>query len=279
MATANFVPKIWAATIMRELHNNLVAKKICTAEYTGEIKKKGDTVYFNGLAKPTIGSYTGATIAYEALQDSRAALPVDQADYFAFKIGDIEKIQSEMDLKGSQAQEAAFGLQQAADSYIMGLYSQLTAGVTATITSANVLSSIGTLKQLLAEANVPENSMWMCIPPWLQIKLELAGIKFQINNGLESGKGGIKFSDELGFDLYVTNQVKNTGTVATPISQVMAGSYNAIAYADQMTETEEIRLIDTFDTAARGLHVYGGKIIKPKEIALGVFTLGAETTI
>lgn len=279
MSTSNFVPKIWAATIMRELHNNLVAKKICTKEYTGEIKKKGDAVYFNGLAKPTIASYTGADITYENLQDSRITLLVDQANYFAFKVGDIEKVQAELDVKGSQAQEASFGLQQEADSYIMGLYAQLTADATVTITSANVLSSIGALKQKLAEANVPENSMWMVIPPWLKLKLELAGIKFAINNGLKSGNGGLSWTDQLGFDMFVTNQVKNTGTVAVPISQVMAGSYNSICYADQLTDTEELRLQTTFDTAVRGLHVYGGKIIRPKEIKLGVFTYAAESTI
>ena len=59
----------------------------------------------------------------------------------------------------------------------------------------------------------------------------------------------------------------------------MAGSKNAIAFADQITETEDIRLIDTFDTAVRGLHVYGAKVIKPLELATGSLTFGAETTI
>jgi len=279
MATANFVPKIWAATIMRTLEDNLIARKICNTEYTGAIKTKGDAVYFNGMADPTISTYTGATISYENLQDSRITLLVDQADMFAFKVGDIEKVQAELDVKGSQAQRAAYGLKKACDTVIMGMYS--TAGKTvtaATITTLNVLSVIGSYQQLLQESNVPESDMWMVIPPWLQLKLKLAGVKFQIKNGINK-TGSILWTDELGFDMYVTNQVINTGTVAVPISQVMAGSKNAIAFADQITETEDIRLIDTFDTAVRGLHTYGMKNVKPLELVSGALTMGTETVI
>ena len=279
MATANFAPKVWAATILRTLEDNLVGKKICNTQYTGEISKAGDAVYFNGMADPTISSYTGSTISYEALQDARITLLVDQADIFAFKVGDIEKAQAEMDIKGSQAQRAAYGLRKACDTYIMGLYAQAGNVVTAaTITTANVLSVIGAFQQVLLENNVMEGEMFMVIPPWLKLKLELAGVKFQINNGT-NGKGAMPWTDQLGFDIYVTNQVKNTGTVATPVSQIMAGSKNAIAFADQITETEDIRLIDTFDTAVRGLHVYGARVIKPLELATGSLTFGAETTI
>jgi hypothetical protein len=279
MSTANFVPKIWAATIMRTLEDNLIARKICNTTYTGTIKTKGDAVYFDGLADPTISPYTGATISYENLQDSRITLLVDTADMFAFKVGDIEKVQAELDLKGSQAQRAAYGLKKACDTSIMGLYTGAGKIVTAaTITTANVLSVIGSFQQLLQESNVPESEMWTVIPPWLQLKLKLAGVKFQIKNGINE-TGSILWTDELGFDMYVTNQVVNTGTVAVPISQIMAGSKNAIAFADQITETEDLRLIETFDTAVRGLHTYGKKIVKPLELVSGALTFGAETLI
>jgi hypothetical protein len=279
MSTSNFVPKIWAATILRTLEDNLVAKKICNTQYTGQISKQGDAVYFDGLADPTISSYTGEKITYENLQDSRTTLIVDQADMFAFKVGDIEKIQAALDLKGSQAQRAAYGLKKACDTYIMGLYTQAGKTVTAaTITTANVLSVIGDFQQKLAESNVPESDMWMVVPPWLKLKLTLAGVKFQISNGV-NGKGSMAWTNELGFDMYVTNQVVNTGTADTPVSKIMAGSKNAIAFANQITDTEDIRLVDYFETAVRGLNTYGAKVIKPLELVSGSLTYGVETTI
>lgn len=279
MSTKNFAPKVWAATILRTLESKLVGKKICNTDYTGEIKKAGDAVYFNGLADPTIFSYTGADISYEALEDSRVTLLVDQADAFAFKVGDIEAAQASMDMKGSQAQRAAYKLAQSCDTFIMGKYVDAGKTVTAaTITSANVLSFIGAFKQKLAESDVDVSDMWMVIPPWMQLKLELAGVKFSINEGIK-GKGGMMWCDTLGFDIYVTNQVINTGSEATPVSHIMAGSGMALAMADQITETETLRAINTFDDLVRGLHVYGVKVVKDQELVTGAATFGAETTI
>jgi hypothetical protein len=275
----NFKPKIWAATILRDLHPNLVAKQICTKEYTGEIKQKGDTVYFDGLAAPTITAYTDADITYEDLQDARVSLVVDQGDYFAFQVSDIDKVQAELDQQGSQAQEASFGLAQAADTYIMGLVSTLSASVTATVTSANVLGVISEISRYLKQANVNGRG-WIALPPWLTLKLKLAGIQFQYKNGA-NGKNGLSWTQELDMDVYETNQVKAGAgsTAAVPVSEVMAGSYNAIVYADQLTETETLRLEKRFKTAVRGLHVYGAKIVRPKQIVRATLTFGAETTI
>jgi hypothetical protein len=147
-----------------------------------------------------------------------------------------------------------------------------------TITSANIFSKVGEVQQSLAQNNVSDSDMWMVIPPWVRLKLELAGVKFQIANGV-NGTGGMAWTDALGFDIYVTNQVANTGTVATPVSKVMAGSYNSIAFASQILETEAMRLETTFDTGVRGLHVYGAKVIQPNLLHTATFTYSAETTI
>jgi len=278
MSISNFIPQIWSTKILRTLEDNLVAKRVCTLESEGEIKKFGDTVLFNGLSDPTINSYTGSSITYEGLQDASVALLIDQQQYFAFKVGDIEKAQANVDVKGSQADRAAYKLQQAADSYVMGLHGQASLTSSATITSATTFSVIGEIQKSLAQANVSDSDMWMIIPPWIRLKLELAGVKFQVNNGT-NGTGGMAWTDALGFDIYVTNQVVNTGTLATPISKVMAGSYNSIAFASQIMETESVRLIDTFDTAIRGLHVYGAKVIQPNLLHTATLTYAAETII
>lgn len=278
MTISNFIPQIWSTKILRTLEDNLVAKRICTLEAEGDIKKFGDTVIFNGLADPTISAYSGSSITYENLQDASSVLLINQQDYFAFKVTDIEKAQAVVDVKGSQADRAAYKLQQSADSYVMGLHGQAGLTSSATITSITTFSVIGAIQQSLAQNNVSDSDMWMIIPPWVRLKLELAGVKFQVNNGV-NGTGGMAWTDALGFDIYVTNQVVNTGTVAAPVSKVMAGSYNAIAFASQILETEAIRLEQTFDTGIRGLHVYGAKVIQPNLLHTATLTYSAETQI
>lgn len=278
MAVApNFIPTIWSTKIIRTLEDNLIAKKICSREHEGDIKKAGDTVKFNGLSDPTIKDYAGA-VTYEELQDAGVTMIIDQQKYFAFKIDDVDKAQMNIDAKDSQAARAAYKLRETADTFILSKYVDANHKVTGTITTANVLSKIGEVSQRLAEQNVPENDRFIIITPWLQLKLDLAGVKFQINNGIH-GTGGMAWAKVMNLDVFVTNQVVNTGTTETPISHCLAGAYNSIVYADQIVETEMIRLETQFANAVRGLHVYGGKTIRPDLLVDAEFTFGAETTI
>lgn len=275
--TPGFVPTLWSTKILRVLEDNLVAMKICSTEMEGEIKKAGDTVRFSGLSDPTISNYSG-TVSYETLKDASVELKIDQQKYFAFKVDDIDKAQANIDEKGSQASRAAFLMRETLDTYVMGKYTDCNLSVTGTITTANVLSKFAEISQALQQVNVPESDTFVIIPPWLRIKLQLAGIKFLINEGI-NGTGGMAWTKELGFDVYVTNQVVNTGTVPVPISQVMAGRYNSIVFAHQVTETESLRLEGQFADAVRGLDVFGAKMIRPDLMVQAAFTYGAETTI
>jgi hypothetical protein len=277
-ATPNFIPTIWDTQILRVLEDNLIAKKICNRKHEGQIKQAGDTVKFQGLSDPTINTYAG-TVSYEELKDSGLVMQIDQQKYFAFKVDDIDKAQTNIDEKGSQATRAAYKLRETADTFIMNKYADANISVSGTITTANVLSKVGEVCQKLAEVNVSENDTFMVIPPWMRLKLQLAGIKFSINEGLK-GTGGMAWTNELGFDMYVTNQVVNLGSAATPQSQIIAGAYNSIMYADQIINTQYFdKLEDSFDCAVRGLHVYGAKVIRPDLLVNFDATFGAETTI
>jgi hypothetical protein len=150
--------------------------------------------------------------------------------------------------------------------------------LSATITSANVISYVSELARQLYENNVDESNMFMLLPPWLMLKLKIAGVSFSINEGV-NGKGGMFWTKELGFDTFVTNTVYNSGTQATPVSTVLAGSYQSIGYADQMLKTRNIELSGSRATQLDGGVIWGYKLIKPKELAKGTFTLGAESAI
>lgn len=283
MSTQNFKPAFWAATVMRTLEDNLVAKKICNQEWVGELKKAGDSVYFPGLADPTISDYTGAALTYEALEDASLKLTVDQQKSYSFLVDDIDAAQAQVNMKNSQIKRAAYLMQRTVDTFVFGLYAQAQANAAAitdaTCDTATILNDIGLLYQYLAENNVPDGQMWLVIPPWVKLKLMEAGIKFAINEGI-NGTGGLAWAKgELGFDIYVSNNVYNGGTAAAPVSSVLAGSYNAIGFADQVSKTEAFRHQDYFSDACRGLYTFGARVLKPKELALATLTYAAETAI
>ncbi len=273
MALNAFIPELWAATILRTLENNLVATKICNTEYTGEIKKHGDTVHFGQLADVTIGTYAGS-ITYEELNGTDIPVPVDQQDYFAFKVSDIDAAQANVALQSSQAARAAYQLRDKCDKYILGLYAQAGKTITNTaVNSVNVFEAISDMSLALDEANVPNESKWIVIPPWVKHKLLLAGVKFGVKNGID-GQNGVDWTKELGFDLYVSNNV----ALASGASCCLGGSKNAIAFADQVTNTRAMDLEDSFDVGVSGLHLFGAKTIKADELVCGKLTKAAEPT-
>jgi hypothetical protein len=277
--TRGFIPELYDASVLRTLEDNLVMKKICTAKIKAPIKEYGDTVYFTDLGEATITDYTG-TITHEDLKDSQVAMLIDKTKTFAFKVQDVDALMTNLDTKGSQSQRAAYNLKDSIEKdFFQNVGANANAGtaITATVTSANVISTLQLFAQRLADNNVIDSNMFMVIPPWIRYKLKMAGILFEINNGL-NGKGGMAWTQDLGFDTYVTNTVYNAGTADTPISTILAGSYQSIGYADHQLTTRSIELPTTRAIGIDGGLIYGYKVIKPKELIKGTLTLGVESS-
>jgi len=280
IATPNTIPKLYEAKILRTLEKNLVAKKLCNAKTSSPITKYGDTVYFPSLADPTIGNYTGADFTYEDLQDAQLAMFIDQQKYFAFRVDDIDEAQSVMDMKNSQLDRAAYGLRDEADKRVFTHYAEAHNQLTeAGVTSATIFSSIARIARVLDEQNVPANQRWMAINPIVKERMVLAGIRFQVENGGEGINGGVQFADYLDFKVYVSNNLHTTGADETQVAYVMAGSDNAIAFADQLMNTRIMPLERSFKMGCSGLYVYGSKVIKAKELVTSAMTFAAESTI
>ena len=273
MSNYNSIEKVISAEILRTNEDNLLANKICNTSFVGDIKNRGDSVTFVGLNDPTVYDYEG-TVNYEDIDDSAVILSIDQDKAFSFKVADLEALRSSLGLKDSQAKRASYNLKKEVDTYVFSLHRK--AGTTmdaTTVTPANVLQLIGEVKETLEKANVQDGRTWIVVPPFVKTKLMLAGIKFQINNGV-NGSGTIGFTDELGCDIFVSNQLatEDDGSV-----HMMAGSYNAIAYAEQLLDVQYIdRLENSFDSAVRGRIVYGAKVIKPEELVSVAVTDGGN---
>lgn len=275
-----FIPELYDASVYRTLEDNLVLKQIVKAPLKAPIKEYGDTVYFTDLADATISDYTG-TLTAEELKDSQIAMLINKTKTFAFKVQDVDGLMANLDVKGSQSERAAYNLKDAVEKDVfqnVGADANAGTALSATITSANVISYTSELARQLYENNVQDSNMFMLVPPWYAVKLKLAGIAFSINQGI-NGKGGLQWSKDLGFSVYVTNTVYNSGTQASPVSTVLAGSYQSIGYADQMLSTRAIELSGSRATQIDGGMVYGYRVIKPKELAKLTATFGSESSI
>lgn len=278
--TKGFQPELYDASVYRTLEDNLVLKQICKAPIKSPIKEYGDTVYFTDLGDPTITDYVGSLTA-EDLTDSQIAMLINKTKTFCFKVQDIDGLMNNLDVESSQSQRAAYSLKDAIEKDVfqnIGTDANAGTALTETITSANVIGKVSELARQLYENNVQDSNMFMLLPPWMMIKLKIAGITFSINEGV-NGKGGMFWTKELGFSTYITNTVYNSGTQAAPVSTVLAGSYQSIGFVEKMLSTRNIELAASRATQLDGGAIYGYKLTKPKELAKGVFTFGAETTV
>jgi hypothetical protein len=275
-----FIPELYDASVYRTLEDNLVLNQICKAPIKAPIKEYGDTVYFTDLGDPTITDYTG-TLTAEDLVDSQVAMLIDKTKTFCFKVKDVDQLMANIDAKGSQTERAAYQLKDKIERDVftnVGADANAGTPLTATITSANVISYVSELARPLYENNVTEDNMWVLLPHWMKLKLQIAGISFSINEGV-NGKGGMFWTKDLGFTTYVSNTVYNAGTQGTPISTVLAGSYQSIGFAKKMLKTRDIELATTRAIQLDGGTIYGYRVIKPKELMKGTFTFGAESAI
>lgn len=279
-----FLPKIWDAKVYRTLENNLVVKKICTAKSTKQAKGYGDTLYFNGLGDPTIGDYSGS-LTYEDLVSSQIALLIDQQKKYSFKITDVEGIMANVDLEGSQASRAGYALANEVEKEVFGNSDSTaiagaghTAPADTTCDSTSILSGISGMIRILQENNVRRNNIWVLVPPWVQERLMLAGIVFQIKDG-GAINGGVDFVKYNGATIYVSNNVYNSNTAADPVSTILAGSYDAIVYSEVLNKSRAMELEGSFEVGLSGLLVFGSKVVKPKELVKKIVTAVAETNV
>ncbi|MFD8839853.1 phage major capsid protein [Streptomyces griseofuscus] len=284
MSIQNFKPGIWSAQLLTALRNSLVYAQpdIVNRNYEGEITSHGQSVHITTIGDPTIFDYdSGDTINYEDVETAGTDLVIDQAKAFAFKIDDVDKAQALLNPMAQMAQNAAYGLRDRADAYVASLYTgAASANVVGSTGSPITLGSTPTdaydkvlvpLRTKLNRANVPSEGRYVVVSPEFSGDLLKDSRFIKVN---ESGDGGQALRNGMvgraaGFDILESNNTPNpTGNVQV----IQAGYPGAITYAEQILETEALRLQSTIADAIRGLHVYGGKLLRPTGIAVAFVT-------
>lgn len=285
MAVNSFIPMIWSARLLVALQKALVFANLVNRDYEGEIANQGDSVKIGGIGAITLSDYVknSTSLSWQQLADASQTLIIDKAKYFAFKVDDVDKAQTNVALMDAAMQEAAYTLADALDQYVAAMHAQAAAankiggdaGSAKTVGFATS-GEVDPYKQLvdcgvvLDEANVPKEGRWIVLPPWYEGMLR-KGNNFMANVTSPQGQTVVingYIGKVAGFDTYTSNNVTTDGA-GTPTYRVMFGTRAAISLAVQKAATmEAIRLQDSFADGVRGLQLYGGKVIRPA--ALGV---------
>ena len=100
LPNGNFSPVIYSKQVQLAFRKSSVVEGITNSDYFGEIAQMGDTVKIIKEPEITVKSYArGTTITPQDLDDEDFSLVVDKANYFAFKVDDIEEAHSHVNFQ------------------------------------------------------------------------------------------------------------------------------------------------------------------------------------
>ncbi len=135
----NFSPIIYSKQAQIALRRSAVTNAITNNSYFGEIANQGDTVRIQKEPDVTVNALQRHTsISVEKLDDSDFSLTIDKANYFAFKMDDIEEQFANVDFVRLASDRAAFKMADSMDADVLSYMSGFTAaGALITSTSGD----------------------------------------------------------------------------------------------------------------------------------------------
>lgn len=283
----NFIPQIWSGMILEKLRKALVFGQsgVVNKDYEGEITAYGDTVKINSISDPTISDYTKNTDmdSPETLNDSQKTLTIDSAKSFNFQVDDVDKAQQNPKVMNFALGRAGYRLADVADQYIA---TKMAMGCTENIigTQASPIVKPASdpnddgayellvdLSVMLDEQNVPTEGRWVVIPPWYhgvlvkdQRFVSYAAVDVLYNRQVGQAAGFMVMSSNN------VPQVTPGGSGTAPTTNrdiILSGHEMAFSFAEQINSVEAYRPEKRFADAVKGLHLYGGDVIRPEALA------------
>jgi len=285
MSTANFIPTSWAGAILAWLEKSLVYASVVNRNYEGEIKQAGDKVKISQIGDISVNDYAKTDITLQTLESAAQFLEITEQKYFAFTVDDIDNLQANVNLMDAASAKAAYALRDTADQFIAAQYTDAgivtglgTTNSPLTVTSdgASATTKGSTLLSIFArrldDAKVPKDGRWMVIPPWLEQKLIMEKVVLPMVGTDANYTNGRIGQTVFGFDLRTSHNVPNASAAKY---RILAGVNDAITYAEQIVGVEAFRPEKRFADAVKGLHVYGGKVIRPDMLACACVSEGS----
>ena len=223
--------------------------------------KHAQSVKILGVGEPTIGAYDGTQdITIEDMEDKGQMLTIDQANYFAFYVDDIDKAQSVQGLAEKYQAKAVHGLAVARDTYVANLIKGATNATTATnLTEEAVKQAIDGAIVALRERNFDEEGV-IEITPAVYNVFKNCLITLSTNNPEYIKKGIVGVYDD--FNVVMSNNMAKDGSHA----YCDVRGKKAIAFAGQINEVEALRAEKRFKDIVRGLDTFGAKVIDEARI-------------
>lgn len=263
MAVTKFIQTIWSKKIQDNLELKCKLVDNCWREYEGDCKQ-AQSVKILGVGEPTIGAYTGEDIEIEKMTDKDQILTIDQANYFAFYVDDVDEAQSVPGLPEKYQEKAVHGLAVKRDTYIANLIKSASNVTTAAnLTEADVKAAIDNAIVALRDRNFDEEGV-IEITPAVYNLFKNNLITLSTNNPEYIKKGIVGMYDN--FEVIMSNNMAKDTSGSAKYAYCDVRGKKAIAFAGQINKVEACRAEKRFADIVKGLDTFGAKIIDEDRI-------------
>lgn len=269
---STFIPEIWSKKLNQMLEKNCVMMQCVNRNWEGEISQQGDTVKIITPADVTVSTLTSDNITYTSLTPKSQDLVIDQKKFFAFKIDDVAKVQSNMDIMEAHLVNAKKAIEEVQDSYLLAMHTDVTESNTVGSESSPITLDKSTIYEHFVKLSlVLKNSdaVHTGVRPWVVINPNIESYLLQSPEFIKA----YNVADETLRDGAIGRIAGMDVLVSTNLTDidnkyyVLAGTNDAITFASQLAKIESLRDKDSFSDLVRGLYLYGAKTVQPKALA------------
>lgn len=264
MAADNFIPEVWSDFILERYLAKNVFAGLLDRKYEGDARK-GNTVHIPGVVAPAVKDYkaNSRTTSADATTDTGVDILIDQEKNIDFYVDDIDARQANHDLLPLYTDAAGDSLVADADQFIANL---LVANATGMPWSSNPTTGDGAFniikdaRKLMNKANVPDDDLRVAVVN-AEFEALLNGADSKLTSfdtsGDTAGLRNATVGKLLGFRVITSNHLPESDS-----PQAVFFHQRAAAFVSQIDQMEGMRAQDKFADRVRGLHVYGGKVVK-----------------
>jgi len=304
LQATGFIPEIWSGKLVEKFYASTVLAAISNTDYEGEIKGHGDKVKIRTKPTISISDYRAdGDLEIQRPSGNVIDLSIDQGKYFNTLLDDVMKTQSDLELLGMWADDAAEQMKIKIDTdvllYVKDLADTKNKGTTAgkissginlgatssplgavAVTASNkvtVTDIILRMGQALDEQNIPETGRWVVVPSWFGTLIKQSELRQVYLSGdgvsmLRNGRLGM--IDR--FTIYVSNLLPSGTSASLQAGEFIlyAGHSHGLTFASQVSTVETLRSERTFGTLLRGLQVYGRKVVDGTALVQSIVTNG-----
>lgn len=269
---STFIPEIWSKKLNQMLEKNCVMMQCVNKNWEGEISQQGDTVKIITPADVTVSTLTSDNITYTSLAPKSQDLVIDQKKFFAFKIDDVAKVQSNMDIMEAHLVNAKKAIEEVQDSYLLAMHTDVTESNTVGSESLPITLDKSTIYEHFVKLSLAlknSDAVHTGVRPWVVINPNIESYLLQSPEFIKA----YNVADETLRDGAIGRIAGMDVLVSTNLTDidnkyyVLAGTNEAITFASQLAKIESLRDKDSFSDLVRGLYLYGAKTVQPKALA------------